>query len=57
MIDLQRHTVLATIKVGRAPDGVAVDPAGKLVYVTNSQDDTISVIDAATHGVVATIKE
>ena len=42
----------ATIPVGTYPDsyldGVAVDPAAGTVYVTDSFDDTVSVIDAAT---------
>jgi YVTN family beta-propeller protein len=35
---------VASIKVGRGPDGIAVDDAGS-VWVTNAQDDTLSRID------------
>jgi YVTN family beta-propeller protein len=49
--------VTATIPVGTEPYGVAVDPAAGTVYVTNqfSNTDTVSVIDAATSTVTATI--
>ena len=39
--------VTATITVGKSPDSVAVDSGAKIVYVTNSGDDTVSVIDAS----------
>ena len=48
------YTVTATIPVGSRPDGVAVDPAARTVYVTNYGDGTVSVIDAATRAVTAT---
>jgi serine/threonine-protein kinase len=35
---------IASIDVGRGPDGIAVDDAGS-VWVTNAQDDTLSRID------------
>ena len=41
-------TVFApTTTVGNAPQGVAADPATNTVYVTNGNDDTVSVINAA----------
>ena len=49
------YTVTATIPVGAVPDGVAVDPAAGTVYVANDDDNTVSVIDAATNTVTATI--
>jgi DNA-binding beta-propeller fold protein YncE len=36
--------VTATIKVDKAPLGVAVDPTTHTVYTANSGDDTVSVI-------------
>jgi hypothetical protein len=39
--------VTASIPVGETPDGVAVDPAAGVVYVTNAGDNTVSVISAA----------
>lgn len=39
---------VATVHVGDAPTGVAVDTATNTVYVANSVDGSVSVIDAAT---------
>ena len=36
------------IDVGSAPDGVAIDQTTDTVYVANSQDNTISIVDGAT---------
>jgi YVTN family beta-propeller protein len=41
--------------VGYHPAGVAVDPATHTAYVTNIDDDTVSVIDETTSTVTATI--
>jgi YVTN family beta-propeller protein len=49
------YTVTATIPVGAYPEGVAADPVAGTVYVTNTGDNTVSVIDAATSTVTATI--
>src|ERR1700733_1697926 len=49
------YTVTATIEVGTAPDGVAVDPTTHTAYVTNVGDDTLSVINEATGTVTATM--
>ena len=49
------YTVTATIPVGSYPLEVAVDPSTHTAYVTNADDDTVSVIDAATRAVTATI--
>jgi YVTN family beta-propeller protein len=48
-------TVIATIPVGNGPFGVAVNPSTNRIYVTNYQDDTVSVIDGINHSVIATI--
>jgi len=37
--------LMTTLPVGRAPWGMALSAAGDCVYVTNTGDDTISVID------------
>ena len=55
VIDAAANTVVATIPVGREPNGVAVTPDGERVYVSNFEADTVSVIDAATRAVVGTI--
>jgi YVTN family beta-propeller protein len=39
--------VLARIPVGANPRGIAVSPDGRLVYVANALDDTVSVLDVA----------
>ena len=49
------YSVTATIEVGNTPGGVAVDPTTHTAYVTNINDDTVSVIDEATNTVTATI--
>jgi DNA-binding beta-propeller fold protein YncE len=36
--------VTATVRVGRSPRTVAVSPDGRLAYVSNGDDDTISVL-------------
>src|SRR5260370_24177664 len=43
------------IPVGSGPVGVAVTSDGSKVYVTNFNDNTVSVIDTATNTVTATI--
>jgi YVTN family beta-propeller protein len=55
VIDLATRTIVATIPVGRAPNGVAANPTGTAVYVLNAMDNTVSAIDAASRSVVATI--
>jgi YVTN family beta-propeller protein len=47
--------VTATITVGVAPVGVAVNPAGTEVFVTNQGSGTVSVINTAADTVIATI--
>jgi YVTN family beta-propeller protein len=47
--------VVARIPVGRAPKGLALSADGKLLYVANRTDDTISVIDTAARRVTGTI--
>ncbi|MFZ4374148.1 MAG: hypothetical protein ACOYO2_13040 [Mycobacterium sp.] len=49
------YRVTGTVTVGKGPAGVAVDPGTHTVYVANTADDTVSVIDAATRTVVGTI--
>ncbi|MGE0825452.1 MAG: beta-propeller fold lactonase family protein [Candidatus Binatia bacterium] len=55
VIDGRTNEVRATVKVGRAPRGVAVSPNGDVVYVANFDDDSVSVISAETDSVVKTI--
>jgi YVTN family beta-propeller protein len=44
--------VVATVNVGNSPSGVAVASDGVYIYVTNSGDGTVSVIDAKSTEVV-----
>jgi YVTN family beta-propeller protein len=55
VIDTDTNTVTATIPVGDNPDGVAVTPDGRKVFVTNIDSNNVSVIDAASDTVTATI--
>jgi large repetitive protein len=55
VIDLATDTLTATIPVGVDPRSIAVDPDTGMVYVDNSHDDSVSVINGATNSVTATI--
>ena len=55
VIDTATNTVVATVAVGFAPLGVAVNPAGTRVYVANNGTNSVSVIDTATNTVVTTV--
>ena len=54
--DLDSGTSAATIPVGTQPQGVAVSPDGKTVYIANAIGG-ISVIDTASNAVTATIAD
>lgn len=43
-----KPVVVATVPTGRGPQGVAVSPDSRTVYVTNQQSHTLSMIDVAT---------
>jgi len=45
VIDTTTDTVIDTIPVGDQPIGIAYDPVNHRMYVTNSGDDTVSVIN------------
>jgi serine/threonine-protein kinase len=49
-------TVIATISVGKAPEGVAVSPDGRRVYITNVDTRVVSVIDIGAGTVTASIR-
>jgi YVTN family beta-propeller protein len=49
------NTVVATVKVGRIPQGVVVSPDSTTAYVANGLDNTVSVISASTHKVKQTL--
>jgi len=54
-IDLKTGTVTAEIAVGLHPTGLALDARRNLLYVTNSNSDTLSVVDTQQNKVVETI--
>lgn len=49
------YEVTATIPVGQTPYGIAVNTMTNLIYVPNSADDTVTVIDGNSATVVSTI--
>lgn len=53
---LNSADTVAEIEIGKHPAHVVIDQQGRFIYATNSEDDTISVIDAAQKKVVKTIK-
>jgi YVTN family beta-propeller protein/autotransporter-associated beta strand protein len=50
--DLSTNTVVATVAVGDDPRATAFTPDGRLVYVVNKNDSTVTVLDTATRNVV-----
>ena len=48
-------TQIAHITVGKAPQAIGVSENTNTIYVANSHDDTVSVIDATTHTVIKQI--
>ena len=48
-------SVMTTIPVGAKPVGVGVNQNTNMVYVTNHDSNTVSVIDGSTNAVVKTI--
>jgi len=54
VVDLVKRTE-QRLAVGDGPEGVAVDPDRKVVYVANQTAGTLSLIDAGTTTVFATL--
>ena len=53
MIDTKTKTVVqGPIAVGLAPRGIAITPNGGRAYVTNSGDDTVTVLNTGTYATV-----
>lgn len=55
LLDVEGASVLSTITVGNAAHGVVVSKDGKTAYVTNSDDNTVSVIDVNSQSVRTTV--
>lgn len=52
VINLASNTIASTITVGHAPYAVAIAPSGGFAYVTNRDDDNVSLIGTATDTVI-----
>jgi YVTN family beta-propeller protein len=48
---IAKPVAVATVRVGKEPEGVAVSPDGRTVYVANQSAKILSVVDAATRKV------
>jgi YVTN family beta-propeller protein len=55
VVNLTTGTVSANIPVGRHPTALALDGAKGLLYVSNGNDDSISIVDVRTRTVKQTI--
>lgn len=55
VISLATHVVVATIAVGPTPIGLDLSPDGTRLYVANSGDNTVSVVDVPTRSQLRTI--
>jgi YVTN family beta-propeller protein len=55
VVDLTTDTVTANIPVGRHPTGLAHDAANGVLYVANTNDDSVSVVDVRTGQTTRTI--
>ncbi len=57
IVDARTLQVVATVPVGPAPEGMALDlsHSPNLLYVANSGSDTLSMVDPDAHKVVATV--
>jgi len=55
IVDLASARVTATLEVGRHPTALAIDRAGQKLFVANTNDDSISVVDLKSRRVARTI--
>lgn len=59
VLDIAAHptqpALLATVVVGRSPHGVAVTPDGRYIIVANILSGNLSVVDATSNQVIATL--
>ena len=55
VFDTRQEVVTDSINVGRNPNDICVTKNGKYVFVANSVDNTVSVIDATSRKVVETL--
>lgn len=55
MVDTHTGAILKSVSVGRVPRGLTLSPDGSWVFVANSWDDNITVVDAAGFAVLRTL--
>jgi YVTN family beta-propeller protein len=55
VVDIEHFTVVTNVPVGNNPFGVALDEFSRIVFVTNLNDQTVSVINGRRNRVVATV--
>ena len=55
IVNADGYVTFTPVSIGTSPDSVAVNPATNRVYLTNTGDNTVSVIDTTTNKVIATI--
>jgi YVTN family beta-propeller protein len=55
VIDVDKLTVVRTIKVGQRPRGIELTKDGKFILVAVGDDDTIQMIDTSTYEIAATL--
>ena len=56
VLDGRSYELLATIKVGTRPWGIALSPDGKYLYSANGPSNDVSVVDLATNKETARVK-
>jgi len=54
VLDARTYAAVKAIPVGHVPRGMALSVSGDRLFVTNSWDDTLSVIDTSALAVIAT---
>src|SRR5213075_788778 len=52
VVDPTLNKVVGMINVGRQPQGMAINPVTRKLYVANMGDETVSVIDLSTNAVI-----
>ena len=55
VVDGGANAVVATVRVGRAPAGMAVSPNRRFVYIAASESNSVSVLDSTTNRIARTI--
>ncbi|SDK59142.1 40-residue YVTN family beta-propeller repeat-containing protein [Lentzea albidocapillata subsp. violacea] len=56
VVNPETFQMVAVIKAGGQPQGLAVHPDNKILYVANSQDGTVGLVDTATAFQTATVQ-